>query len=239
MRSDSSDTALSYRSRRLRTDAILPEVKFNQLTRTIGALCPTIDVTVNAKWLTGQEVTVIHAEDWRGLKSTALLERLYGDKEKEDLIDVTEVSGEVVGRLTPKIFHHTILTYGGIANGSLEGASGVLLASNNSDLARRDASPIASKEAWRKWASKWLDRKSVGFSATLALHPFCPDRADLRVYRLVSDIVSEEGLRQWLKPYPKSTLSAEVPHTRTTIQSASLRIRLAGVEQERACAPRR
>ncbi|MBF0525681.1 MAG: ATP-binding protein [Deltaproteobacteria bacterium] len=170
----------------------------------VANLCPTLDVTVNVRIGGRNPEKVVSPGDWQRLKPESLLERAIAPgvwpKETMTLIDLQEASGALLGRVTyAGSFHYAIVTYCGMRSGFAPNLAGVLVGENSTDLVRSNSRPIASREAWRNWAEKWIDSSPNSSSANLAdLHPLCPER-DLAVYQVGSRQLSEVELLAWLR----------------------------------------
>lgn len=166
-------------------------------------LCPSSEIDIFYSAGNNKVQKVVEANDWRTLKSSALLRRTsdrYNEGKKDiPLIDVVELDGMVVGRLahSDHYFSHARITHAGLRAGELRGLEGILLGRNNSDLARSSALPLASNHAWSKFASQWLDSPIEKSPAALySLHPFTPDR-DLPVFYVSGKYLSEAELKHW------------------------------------------
>ena len=175
----------------------------NEFRAVVAKLCPTLDVKVRVRMATKTPVTVVAANDWQRLKPLRLLQRASVGRlsiNTERLIELRETSGALLGRIAyVGSYYHAVITYGGIRSGIVPKLAGILLGENNSDLARLNSRPMASSEAWRRWAEKWIDSCFESDAEALAdLHPLCPER-DLAVYRIESKQLGEAQLIKWLR----------------------------------------
>jgi hypothetical protein len=67
------------------------------------------------------------------------------------------------------------------------------------DLARSQSLPMASHDAWKRWAEEWIDSAANDDVDALAdLHPLCLGR-DLPVYRFGGKQLTEAQLSEWLQ----------------------------------------
>jgi hypothetical protein len=102
------------------------------------------------------------------------------------MVDLSETSGAIVGRIAYDATYgaQAIVTHRGLISGVAPALAGVVLGSNNEDLARGNSTPIGSEDAWRRWATEWIGRSEDHFSVEelVALHPIVPER-DFRIYR--------------------------------------------------------
>ena len=135
------------------------------LSQTVGILAPALDIDVWCQDELGEKSKAIEANDWEKLPPLKLLQRLSPVYLEEDLLryaesfyDINENDGTIVGRAS--LSHSSIggfgfdlgvLVHKGIAMGRW-GMSGLLLSSNNVDLARSLAQPICSQDALKSWA---------------------------------------------------------------------------------------
>jgi len=180
------------------------KAKLQDIREVILNLCPTLDINVLMRISQKKPVMILKANDWVKLKSEKLFRRLpqngLGKQNPEALLDLRENSGELVGRVGySRSMNEATITFGGINSGSINNLFGLLLGENNTDLARRKSRPIASKDAWEKWASEWIDKfGDIGVNNLAALHTFCPER-DLPLYRIEGKNLTEAKLLQWLQ----------------------------------------
>jgi len=135
------------------------------LAQTVGVLAPALDIDVWCQDGAEPKTKVIQANDWRSLPPLDLMRRLapgYSDGDlawhTEAFHDINEPDGALVGRAS--LAHSGIggfgfdvgaLVHKGMAMGRY-GFSGILLSSNNADLARNLARPICSADALTLWA---------------------------------------------------------------------------------------
>lgn len=137
--------------------------KEERLTDLVGRLAPALDINTYVRDGSEPEVNIIVANDWKTLDAEALLRRIAPGTSKSGLkqhakflTSITEADGTVVGRAC---IHNDQLSFGeqcalvfrGIYAGKCQGISGLLISSNNSDLARVHSTPIASAEAMSEW----------------------------------------------------------------------------------------
>ena len=147
-----------------------------------------------------------------------LLNRLYSrfayrlPRLDATLIDLREPSGLLVGRLG----HaggvcHAMITHGGMWNGNIPRLVGVALGTNNSDLARMESKPLASREAWQQWAETLLDStQNHNLDTLIDLHLLCPER-DLAVYRIGEGQLTEGELSKWLRRHSEVSVINGLP----------------------------
>jgi hypothetical protein len=178
-------------------------VLFSQDLRTVIAnLCPTLDVKVSLRIGTKHPVTIVTPNDWQKMKPLALVRcaiTTLFPAVPEMLLDLRETSGALLGRIGYVASNSAVVTYGGMRAGTIPNLAGVLLGENNSDLARSKSRPVASREAWQRWAEKWIDSVSeLDAEAFADLQPLCPGR-DLPVYRIKDAKLSEAELIEWLR----------------------------------------
>jgi len=193
-------------------------IKAKDFQEVVASLCPTIDVKVLVKIKEKAAVTTVAPHDWQKMKSDRLLNRLYSrfayrlPRLDATLIDLREPSGLLVGRLG----HaggvcHAMITHGGMWNGNIPRLVGVALGTNNSDLARMESKPLASREAWQQWAETLLDStQNHNLDTLIDLHLLCPER-DLAVYRIGESQLTEGDLSKWLRRHSEVSVINGLP----------------------------
>jgi hypothetical protein len=78
-------------------------------------------------------------------------------------------------------------------------------------LVRERSRPIASLDAWRRWAKEWLAvQRSPEISALIDSHPLCPDE-DLSVYQAGQQQFTEAELGEWLAPRKELRVLGQMP----------------------------
>lgn len=167
----------------------------------VASLCPTLDIPVFIRLGQNPPEKVIEANDWKKLPPRDLLYRLYGSefsRERDiDLLELTEQSGQIVGRvgLGGRNFWTCITTHQGIRSGTSSGALfGVIQGENNSTLIRSNSIPSPSHEAWRIWAHRVVaNDEKLSIGKMLALHPLLPD-SDFPVFQLSGNNLSMRDL---------------------------------------------
>ena len=181
------------------------EIRSEDFRGVAAGLCPTLDVKVLVKIGSEEPTVLVAPEDWQTVGAGSLLDRLYPETFMRPsagsllLTDLRENSGALMGRLSHSDSLHAVITHGGLRNGSLPNLAGLVLGHNNSDLARSHARPLASREAWQRWAEQWIDSQTTPRTNVLAdLHPLCPGR-DLAVYRLGDKQLDETQLLAWVE----------------------------------------
>ncbi|GAW67984.1 ATPase [Geoanaerobacter pelophilus] len=182
------------------------KTKLPDIREVILNICPTLDIDVIMRISQKKPVRILRANDWVKLKPEHLLCRVprsgLTKLNPKTLLDLREDSGMLVGRVSYSgSLDEATITFGGIKSGSVQNLFGVLLGINNSDLVRSKSRPIASRDAWAKWASEWIDKFGGTEVDTLAaLHLFCPER-DLPLYRVEDKILTEAQLTKWLRAH--------------------------------------
>jgi hypothetical protein len=175
-----------------------------EFTAVVSGLCPTLDVTIRVA-VPGDEARVLIApNDWTTLEESLLLDRIYGcsplSRRPAWLSELRDERGSLLGRVGyAGTYGYAAIANGGIRNGSVPKLGGIVLGVNNSDLVRLHSKPLASHEAWKRWAEHWLDAaESPGIDALIDVHALCPQR-DLAVYRVAGTLFTAEDLREWLR----------------------------------------
>lgn len=216
---DEDVARFGFRGRRFRhtTDKeVSTKITREDIIDIVGSLCPTLDVKLSVRLPPEGPVCVIAPNDWTTLAPKPLLNRIYSrswlSSRPTVLVELREVSGEVVGRVGHSGgVGYAAITHGGLRNGSLPKLGGVVLGLNNTDLVRERARPIASLDAWRRWAKEWLaGQRSQAISALIDLHPLCPDE-DFAVYQAGQRQFTEVELGEWLKPKKEVRVLGEMP----------------------------
>lgn len=181
------------------------KTKLADIKTVILNLCPTLDINVLMRISQKKSVAILRANDWVRLKPEHLLQRVpksgISTQNPQTLLDLREDSGMLMGRVSysSSSWDEAIVTFGGIKSGTVPNLFGALLGENNSDLVRSKSRPIASREAWGKWASEWIDKFGGKEVDTLAdLHLFCSER-DLPLYRVEGKQFTEVQLTEWLR----------------------------------------
>ena len=190
--------------------------KLSDIREVILNLSPTLDINVSMRISQKKPVMILKANDWTKMKPEKLLSRLpkngLGKLNPEVLLDLREDSGRLVGRVGySRSMNEATVTFGGINSGSVSNLFGLLLGENNTDLVRRKSRPIASKSAWEKWASEWIDKfGDIEVDNLATLHIFCPER-DLPLYRIEDKKFTEANLLQWLRKHDSVYVLDEFP----------------------------
>lgn len=184
------------------------------LGQTVGILALALDIDVWCKDGVGKQAQTIEADDWKKLSPLELLKRLSPLHSEEDLLyhtknffDIVENDKTIVGRASLGGSPHGgfgvdlgVLVHKGIAMGRWD-KSGVLLSSNNVDLARSLAQPICSRNALRSWAQaiydEMQDNKSCWLSNTLLSLGLASD--GLPVAEMAGNPVTPEEIRSYLQ----------------------------------------
>lgn len=180
------------------------KTKLSDIREVILNLCPTLDINMLMRISNKKPVTILKANDWVKLKPENLLHRVprtgLAKQNPKMLLDLREGSGMLMGRVSySNSLDKATVTFGGIKSGDIPNLFGVLLGENNSDLVRSKSRPIASREAWERWASEWIDKFGDKEVDTLAaLHSFCSER-DLPLYRVEGKQFTEVQLTEWLR----------------------------------------
>jgi len=170
----------------------------------VASLCPTIDIKVCVKVADREAEAVVNPDDWEAMAPATLLGRVHpGDRDmdRQRLIDLRETSGFLAGRIGYRngYLSHAITTHRGLRSGTVPRLAGVVLGHNSMDLARSESLPIASHDAWKRWAETWIDSTANDDVDALAdLHPLCPGR-DFPVYRFGGKQLTEAQLSEWLQ----------------------------------------
>jgi len=170
----------------------------------VANLCPTLDIKVCVKDADREAEAVVNPDDWEIMAPATLLARVhprYRDMDRQRLIDLRETSGFLAGRIGYRngYLSRAITTHRGLQSGTVPRLVGVVLGHNNMDLARSESLPMASHDAWKRWAEEWIDSAANNDVDALAdLHPLCPGR-DLPVYRFGGKQLTEAQLSEWLQ----------------------------------------
>jgi len=197
-------------------ESVSKRVESAVLASIVAGLCPTLDIKLTAKINDKMVGTIVNPDDWESLDSAALLMRLYphrNDLNGQRLVNLRETSGALVGRVgyRKEYLPNAIATHGGLRNGATPGIVGIVLAHNNSDLARDKSIPIASHEAWTRWAEEWVNvTENADIEALADIHPLVSER-DLSVYRLGIERLTETQLLEWLQSQSTILVCEEIP----------------------------
>ena len=174
----------------------------------VANLCPTLDIKVCVKVADREAEAVVIPDDWEIMAPAMLLARVHSrdrDMDRQRLIDLRETSGFLAGRIGYRngYLSHAITTHRGLQSGTVPRLVGVVLGHNNMDLARNESLPMASHDAWKRWAEEWIDSAANDDVDALAdLHPLCPGR-NLPVYRFGGKQLTEAQLSEWLQVQSK------------------------------------
>ncbi len=169
--------------------AIEKHISIDSVGSAVARLAPTLDIEVRVSLGGKNFATAVRPNDWEQLPAAALLSRVRPNRSestKQRLVDLREASGLLVGRVaySTTYLSRAIVTHRGIQNGAIPDLVGVLLGHNSTDLARKNSAPIASSDAWARWADEWIGPDFKVHRDTLAdLHALLPER-DLPVYLL-------------------------------------------------------
>lgn len=172
----------------------------------VANLCPTLDISVFVRVGNNAAIKVVTPNDWETLTDKELLARLYARSSSEptdaQLFELREPEGKLVGRVGcgKKYESRCLTTHRGIRSGAMSCSTiGVVLSSNNSNLARSNAKPMATQNAWQDWARRVLDNsKKVSYQMMQTLHPLCEER-DLPLYELNGSRCLEAEVVTWLQ----------------------------------------
>lgn len=182
----------------------------------VAKLCPTLDIKVCVKVADREPEVVVNPNDWETMAPAELLRRVHPsdrDLDRQQLIGLREPSGLLVGRIGYRngYFTRAIMTHRGLQSGTVPRLVGVILGHNNTDLARSESLPIASHDAWNRWAEEWIDSVADNVVDVLTdLHPLCPGR-DLPVYRFGDKQLTETQLSEWLQSQSEVRVSEGLP----------------------------
>jgi len=191
-----------------------PATKEIALAQMVGMLAPTLDIDIFCQDGVGASNKTIQANDWEKLPPLELMRRLapaYLDKELLRYIvsfhDIHEPDGSLVGRaslsgssMSSFGFDLGVLVHKGIAMGSWN-MSGILLSSNNADLARSQAQPICSAQAMKGWAEIILSQaknKINPWQTNIFLSLGLPAK-QLAVAEMANSHVTPEEIEAYLK----------------------------------------
>ena len=194
-------TPTTAAARRAAVTERVNSVIFNVL---VANLCPTLDIKVCVKVANRETEVVVNPDDWETMAPVTLLARVhprYRDMDRQRLIDLRETSGFLAGRIGYRngYLSRAITTHRGLQSGTVPRLVGVILGHNNMDLARSESLPVASHDAWKRWAEEWIDSAANDDVDALAdLHPLCLGR-DLPVYRFGGRQLTEAQLSEWLQ----------------------------------------
>ncbi len=161
------------------------------LDAVVDGLCPTIDIDIYTRAGNGRPSRRICADDWKSIDDKTLITRAKSELSLSSnkfptLLPLQEDDGSILGRITYSegYFASACLTYRGIRTGRLPRLVGVVLGTNNTDLARSSAKPLGSHDAWRRFAEEWIEKFGAkDVSGVINLHPFIPEK-DFAVYHL-------------------------------------------------------
>jgi Histidine kinase-, DNA gyrase B-, and HSP90-like ATPase len=162
------------------------------LAGLIGQVCPTIDIKIELNCIHYLSPHVIvFPNDWKTITSEELGVRLDFWQISHRVPVLTDLknekTGEVIGRVSLENDQVTgvSLTHQGLFIDKSYCLTGVLLASNPSDLIRSSSMPIASAIDWSEWAKRWLAAPHTvppSQKEVIQIHQLCTD-IDLPVYR--------------------------------------------------------
>lgn len=194
----------------------IDEITAKSFLCIVPRLCPTLDVKVQFKIDAKAPEILVKPYDWKAMESGNLLHRLYPSRlskpKKQELIDLLNDSGCLLGRITYDRYVDAVITYGGLRSGRLPNLAGVVLGHNNLDLVRNESYPLAAREDWQRWAKSWLDKNDNPNVYELAdMHPFFPER-DLPVYVIGDISLNEAQLAEKLKHLSEVRICAEIDH---------------------------
>jgi hypothetical protein len=138
----------------------------------IAWLAPALDVDLYIKDEIEEEKLVVEADDWKSIPAAALLKRIcpYLDnatilESAKRIANIVEADGTIVGRAAFTADRYTYrktcsLVHKGMYAGECGGIIGIMQSTNNVDLARKTARPVASAIALTSWASSQIDGSS-------------------------------------------------------------------------------
>lgn len=187
-----------------RRAAVTKRVNSGIFNVLVASICPALDIKVCVKVANSEAEVVVNPDDWEKMAPAMLLGRVHPrdrDMDRQRLIDLRERSGFLAGRIGYRngYLSHAITTHRGLQSGTVPRLIGVVLGHNNMDLARSESLPIASHDAWERWAEEWIDSSANDDVDALAdLHPLCLGR-DLPVYRFGGRQLTEAQLFEWLQ----------------------------------------
>jgi hypothetical protein len=175
------------------------------LPALVGWLCPASEVSLYARFADAPTVAVVAPDDWIHLGQEVLIRRVQC--EDAHLVPLRDESGALIGRVgLARHFRGAAVVLHGVCCGYLQDLSGLVLArENNQDARRTEASVAGSTAAWSRWAAQvWAGQSDLEIELLLKLHPLLPDH-DLPVWRagvhavklddLVARIVASDELR--------------------------------------------
>lgn len=183
------------------------------LSQIIGILAPALDINVWCKDGIKEKTQAIEANGWKKLSPLELLKRLSPLHSEEELLrceksfcDIIENDGAIVGRASLAGSPHGgfgidlgVLVYKGIAMGRWNKV-GILLSSNNVDLARSLAQPICSEDALGLWAqaiyAQMKNNMTSGLSNILLSLGLASD--ELPVAEMADSPMTPEEIRVYL-----------------------------------------
>lgn len=183
------------------------KVKFFNLKLAVANLCPTLDIKVLVRVGAYAPELVVSPNDWETISAKQLIERLsfadsqFRSKSDHKLLDLREPDGKLSGRIGYRryFFDRGHITHKGVRTGTISELSGIVLGYNNADLARSNATPIASHEAWESWATRWIDETEYPHIRMMTtLHPLCATK-DLPVYETADEWYTEATMLVWLQ----------------------------------------
>lgn len=154
---------------------------FNQI---VAALVPALEIEVRVKEGAKPWITCIRPNDWQNLVGSELLERIspfarryIHHQDDVMLLPVKTSDGKLMGRCSLSFQGSGVLVVNGIFAGNISYINGLMMARQNFDLARTQATPIAGIEEMGDWANRqrqllWktngrLDLKLTGFAFAL------------------------------------------------------------------------
>ncbi len=138
------------------------------LAKMVASLAPALDIDVWCQDEQSDKSKIITANDWKTLSPEKMLQRLYPLDDKVNLLDSQETfcdieqNSMIVGRACIRKFNFIgnegVLVHKGIVVGKCSFINGILLSSNNLDLARNLAVPVCSEAALKAWAENVFNK---------------------------------------------------------------------------------
>ena len=176
------------------------------LSTTCAYLAPAIDIDLYFKE-NNEKSKIVSANDWMHISPQQLLKRIYPQEIVETttpLTDIKNQNNEIIGRATVSHGHYwsgyyAIGTVNGVYAGNINGLYGIVKSTQQTDLARRTATPKINKEELKNWAETQkiiqLENNTANKEISIKLIAFGADPKKLPIAEnLKGEIIYEEFL---------------------------------------------
>lgn len=130
--------------------------KLKPFSTTCAHLAPAIDIDLIFK----EKETlskIVSANDWKTIPIKELLSRIYPARDpinEKFISDIKDEDGKIIGRATTTSNQYGIGVINGIYAGNVNGLYGIINCNQQSDLARKTASPKIKRSELKKWAEE-------------------------------------------------------------------------------------